>query len=147
MKLTDLRKYRIVVISLGTLIFFFIFLLALFAVRQNQTPSETVVQEQDPAKIEDMKAALPYVEPEYRLSYSYDSDLFIVTYPGYKTVDEMEVKTVAWLKEYTAYSNVQVKYGEVGGEVRGYDLLKDMNELLKDNTYIKYDTSNEYGTS
>ncbi|MBN1331968.1 hypothetical protein JW978_03730 [Candidatus Dojkabacteria bacterium] len=148
MDLSDIKKYRSLIIVLGVIVFLLVILSALISDgTKRESNEDTVYKEQDPAQIEDIKSALPYVEEEYRLSYSQAEDLFVVTYPGYKTVDEMEVKTISWLKEYTDYSNVKVKYGEIGGEIRSYDMTKNTTELLKNNTYLTYSTSGSFGYS
>lgn len=148
MNLSEIKKYRNVIIILLVIIIILIMLISLITKNSNRIKESTlIIKEQDPTQIEDIKQALPYIESEYRLSYSETEDLFVVTYPGYKTVDEMEVKTIAWMKQYTDYTNIRVKYGEIGGEIRSYDLSKTTTELLKSNTYVTYDTSSEFGYS
>jgi len=94
-------------------------------------------KEQDPSKIEDITKALPYVEENYRISYSEAEKYYIVTYPGYKSFGEIELKTVLWFKQNTNLKSVQIKYGEIGGVTKDYDLNISAEEILKGNKYYQ----------
>ncbi|KKQ36188.1 MAG: hypothetical protein US52_C0006G0018 [candidate division WS6 bacterium GW2011_GWA2_37_6] len=134
---TNPKRFRIILLALFG---FLILIIAIsFTVYDSQDKQSDWIEnkEQDPSKIEDITKALPYVEENYRISYSEAEKYYIVTYPGYKSFGEIELKTVLWFKQNTNLKSVQIKYGEIGGVTKDYDLNISAEEILKGNKYYQ----------
>ncbi|MBD3281004.1 hypothetical protein GF389_05840 [Candidatus Dojkabacteria bacterium] len=146
--MSNLKRYRVLVIVIGTIILFLIVLLAL-SVTDKEDVEQTWIEreEQNPELVEDVKLALPYSDVDFSIFYSEEDDLFSVSYPGYKTIDEIEVKAVSWFRQFYNSGEISVKYGGIGGDLRKYDMSQPNEILLKDNSYIRYLEEGEYGVS
>lgn len=79
--------------------------------------------------------SVPYSKDLF-VDYNQETNEILVTYPGYKTVDEVEVQIIKWYKENTDLKKISISYGEIGAEKRSYDLTKDLSEILKDNSFM-----------
>ncbi len=67
------------------------------------------------------------------VDYSEETDAYLVTFPGYKVIDEVELQMIPWYKRNTDLERITIVYGEIGAERREYDLTKDLNEILQNN--------------
>lgn len=145
--LNEITKFKYLFIILIAVLVLLVLISALFFREKQSSNSDWLKNKsQDSSEIKDITKALPYIENDYRLSYSSSNNFFIVSYPGYADIDQIELKTVLWFKANTKLTNVKVKYGEIEGITKDYDLSDDIDQILRTNKYYQNSiTNSQYG--
>lgn len=136
------KKFKRIAIILSVVLVILVLLLLIFEGNKNDEDQWLANKSQNPEEIKDITKALPYSEGDYRISYSEENDLFIVSYPGYIPQDQVELWTILWFKANTALKNIRVKYGELKGETIEYDLNISSSEILRNNEYYQNSVKN-----
>ena len=143
--LSNIKNYRTIVGVLVVVIVILIVLITLTVTsNDNAQPDWIENKSQNPDEIEDVRLAMPYTDVDFAIFYSEEDDLFSVEYPGYKDEEEIEAKVITWFKNNAnGVTQIKIKYGGIAGDIKSYDLNKDLETLLASNEYYQnYMTEN-----